>query len=70
MKRSFEVLVVALCVVALAGAAAKPKVIGFGAWTPVKWFVGPEEGTALELKVRALVINGTPRNSPPENHTM
>jgi hypothetical protein len=58
MKRPpFVTLIVLLSMLAL-GAAAKPKVITFGRWTPVKWFVGSDEKTPVELKVRALAVNG------------
>ncbi|MCU1286026.1 MAG: hypothetical protein JWO13_2376 [Acidobacteriales bacterium] len=58
MKRPpFVILIVLLSIVALC-AAAKPKVITFGRWTPVKWYVGSDETTPVELKVRALAVNG------------
>lgn len=40
-----------------ANAAAKPKVVTFGRWMPVKYYAGPDETTALELKVRPLLVN-------------
>jgi hypothetical protein len=58
MKRTPQVLLIAFSLVAIAGAAAKPKIISFGRWTPVKWYVGDEENTAVEFKVRALAVNG------------
>jgi hypothetical protein len=42
-------------------AAAKTKVIGFGRWFPVKWMVGPAEDQPVEIKVRALMVNGDPK---------
>jgi hypothetical protein len=38
-----------------AGAAPKPRVISFGKWTTVKWFVGQDK--PLDLKLRALYID-------------
>ena len=32
--------------------AAKPHVVSFGKWTPIKWCVGPNEAKCLDLKVR------------------
>ncbi len=46
-----------------AAGAAKPHVIAFGKWTPVKWCVGPNEGKCLDLKVRALYVDGRARES-------
>lgn len=39
-------------------AATKPHVISFGKWTTVKWFTGPDDGQPVDLKVRALFIDG------------
>jgi hypothetical protein len=41
--------------------AAKPHVITFGKWTSIKWCVGPNENECLELKVRALYVDGRAR---------
>jgi hypothetical protein len=43
---------------AAALAAPKPHTISLGKWTPVKWCVGPNEGKCLDLKVRALYVDG------------
>jgi len=58
MKRTPQVVLIALCLVTFAAAVAKPKIISFGKWTPVKWYVGGDEDTGIELKVRALAVNG------------
>jgi hypothetical protein len=42
----------------IASAHAKPKVIAFGRWTSVQWMVGSDERTAMNLKVRPLIVNG------------
>jgi hypothetical protein len=47
-----------LCAIAF----AKPKTITFGRWLPVKWMVGPTEDQPVEIKVRALMINGEPKD--------
>jgi hypothetical protein len=43
--------------------AAKPHVIIFGKWTTIKWCVGPNEAACLDLKVRALYVDGRTRES-------
>jgi hypothetical protein len=46
-----------------AAGASKPHVNAFGKWSPVKWCVGPNEGKCLDLKVRALYVDGRARES-------
>jgi hypothetical protein len=41
-----------------ASAAAKPRVISFGRWTTVQWWVGADDTKAIDLIVRALLVNG------------
>ncbi len=41
--------------------AAKPHVVSFGKWTTVEWFASPDENRAIDLKVRALVVDGRSR---------
>jgi hypothetical protein len=38
--------------------ANKPHVVSFGKWTSIKWCVGPDEAKCLDLKVRALYVDG------------
>lgn len=57
MKRAGSILGVFL-VLLLILAAAKPKVVSFGRWMTVKWLVGAQEETALDLKIRPLTVNG------------
>lgn len=38
--------------------AAKPKVVSFGGWTRVPFFVGPHEEKSIEIKVRSLMVDG------------
>ncbi len=47
-----------LLVFFLGTAAAKTKVISFGRWLTVKWMVGAAEDQPVEIKVRALLVNG------------
>jgi hypothetical protein len=50
-----------LCVVLLGRiglAAPKPHTVVFGKWTTVKWMVGEDERTALDLKIRPLLVDG------------
>jgi len=42
---------------------AQPHVISFGKWTTIKWCAGPNEGNCLDLKVRALYVDGRARES-------
>jgi len=57
MRRLRAILGLSLCLATLLG-AAKPKIITFGRWMTVKWLVGTQEETSLELKVRPLLVNG------------
>ena len=52
---------VVMCLFFFAGiatAGSKPHVIAFGKWTTVKWMVGNDENTIVELKTRALLVDG------------
>lgn len=57
--RGSRLLVLAWLALA-AGAMAAPKshVVNFGGTTQAQWFVGAGEGTALQLKVRPLYVDG------------
>ena len=55
MRRIF---LVALLLTSYAFAAAKPHVIAFGKWLPVKWMVGPTESDVVNMKVRSLYVDG------------
>ncbi len=39
-------------------AATKPKVITFGAWSKVAFFVGPHEEKSIDIKIRSLMVDG------------
>jgi hypothetical protein len=39
-------------------AAAKPKVLSFGAWSKVPFFLGPNEDKSMEIKIRPLLVDG------------
>ena len=39
-------------------AAAKPKIVGFSAWTKVPFFVGPHEEKSIDIKIRSLMVDG------------
>lgn len=56
MKRVCFILGLATLASLLLG-AAKPKIVSFGRTMSVKWLVGAQEETALELKVRPLTVN-------------
>jgi hypothetical protein len=42
----------------VSSASAKPRIITFGRWLMVKWMVGATEDKPVEIKVRALMVNG------------
>lgn len=57
MKRlGLAVIFLVLSIPALA--AAKPKVITFGGWMKVPFFVGPHEEKSIQIKIRPLLIDG------------
>jgi hypothetical protein len=41
-----------------ASAATKPKIISFGRWTTVQWWVGADDRNPVDLRVRPLLVNG------------
>lgn len=43
--------------------AAKAHVVSFGKWSTIKWCVEPNESKCLDLKVRALYVDGRARES-------
>jgi hypothetical protein len=57
MRSYICLLVFVLLLATFAQAAPKPHVIAFGKFTAIKWFVGPGEDKALDLKVRALYVD-------------
>jgi len=42
----------------IASGAPKPHVLSFGKWSTVKWFIGPSQDKPLDLKIRALYVDG------------
>jgi hypothetical protein len=44
--------------VVMAVAASKPHLIVFGKWTTVKWMSGAEENKPVDLRIRALFLDG------------
>ncbi|HLB86384.1 MAG TPA: hypothetical protein VJK29_01895, partial [Terriglobales bacterium] len=57
MRDSLCVFLAYLLLAATALGAPRPHVVSFGKWTSVKWFVGPGEDKALDLKVRPLYVD-------------
>ncbi len=57
MRDSLCVFLACLLLDATALGAPRPHVVSFGRWTAVKWFVGPGEDKALDLKVRPLYVD-------------
>lgn len=57
MRRCARVFLIVLFLGALAGALTKPHVVAFGKWTTAKWYVGANEDTAVDLRVRALFVD-------------
>jgi hypothetical protein len=50
-----------VCVLLFGGfglAAPKPHTVAFGKWTTVKWMAGEDEHTAIEIKIRPLLVDG------------
>src|SRR5437764_10514042 len=58
MSRTTCVLCSIIVLAGAAMAAAKPHVITFGKSTQVRWLAGADENTPIELKVRALYVDG------------
>ena len=50
----FILLIAANC----AMAAAKPKVMSWGQWMKVPFFLGPNEDKSIDIKIRALMVDG------------
>src|SRR5207247_6757990 len=61
MSRTTSVLCSIIVLTGAAMAAAKPHVITFGKSTQVRWLAGTDENTPFELKVRALYLDGKPK---------
>ncbi len=58
MARGLRQLFGLVLLASAALAAPKPHIVNFGKWTAAKWLVGPEEKQTLDLKVRALYVDG------------
>jgi hypothetical protein len=58
MRIARGLLVCLLLLGRIAVAAPKPHVVAFGKWTTIKWMVGEDEHTVIDLKVRALLVDG------------
>ncbi|HWR16417.1 MAG TPA: hypothetical protein VN577_16460 [Terriglobales bacterium] len=39
-------------------AAAKPKLLNFGPWQKVPFYLGPSENNSIEIKIRTLLVDG------------
>jgi len=59
MRSKFHMLLFASLFLwaAAAEAASKPHVISFGRWKPVKWYVGPADSKAVDLRIRGLYVD-------------
>jgi hypothetical protein len=51
-------ILIAVALTIPAAAAGKPHVITFGKSTTIKWFVGADENTAMDLKMHPLYVDG------------
>lgn len=58
MRRIASLAAVFLLTAMAALAATRPHVVAFGKWMRVKWFVGAVEEKPLDMKVRALYVDG------------
>jgi hypothetical protein len=57
MRLISNLFLAALVLTSVARGVTKPHVISFGKSTTVKWFAGPDEKLAVDLKVRALFVD-------------
>jgi hypothetical protein len=72
MKTVRGLLVCLLLLGRFGAAATKQHTVGFGKWTTVKWMVGQDEHTAIELKIRPLLVDGQVKDfatGPPHDVT-
>ncbi|MGZ4833121.1 MAG: hypothetical protein ACXVZQ_09350 [Terriglobales bacterium] len=58
MRHSFLVLTACLGLAIGAMAAPRQHVLSWGKWMPVKLFVGPDESTPVDIKMRSLFVDG------------
>ena len=58
MKKALVLPLIITCIVTAMSAAAKPKILSFGKWMPVKLFIGPTEDKTTPMNVRALMWDG------------
>jgi hypothetical protein len=58
MPRRCAIIVGCLALAVTAAAAPRPHVLTFGKWMPVKLFTGADEDKTLDIKVRALFVDG------------
>jgi hypothetical protein len=58
MRHYWLVLLSLVLLAEAAVAAPKAHLVSFGNWMPAKWFVGADESQAVDLKVRALYVDG------------
>lgn len=56
--RTAIVCTIALVLVTSAVGAPKPKVLSFGGWMKVPFFLGPNEDKSIEIKIRSLMVDG------------
>ena len=56
MKYTATVFLLFLSISALA--AAKPKIVSFGGWMKVPFFLGPNEDRSMEIRIRPLLVDG------------
>jgi hypothetical protein len=61
MSRSLGTLLLVLVLHQSALAAAKTHTVVWGKWVTVKWMIGPSDDQPIDLKVRALVVDGRVR---------
>jgi hypothetical protein len=58
MRHALALIVILFLAAGTAIAAPKVHVITFGKWTSVKWFTSSEETRGIDLKIRALHVDG------------
>jgi hypothetical protein len=57
MARAPVLILVSFVFIGQCSAVPKPHVVAFGKWISVKWMVGVDENTALDLRVRAIYVD-------------
>jgi hypothetical protein len=58
MRNSLLIFLLLIAITICSSAASKPHLISFGKWQTAKWFVGASEDRPVEIRLRALFVDG------------